>query len=242
MLPACCSNCKPKPTPAHQRSEDSLRQQLEEEIRLWWRTDELHQFKPSVLDEVDYALHYFQQVLFDAMPQLRRRRSSVPSQAATPMCSLPPSSFCTFGSWVGSDRDGNPSVTTEITWRTACYQRQLMLERYIARFRTCAISSASPCSGVRSVPPLLESLEMDRLRFPEVYEERVLAISPGALPAQAQLHAGTAASSPSCATISWRMPAGKRPAEGPGRPALQMHNPAKPCTTDRSLNSAATWS
>ena len=29
------------------------RQQLEEEIRLWWRTDELHQFKPSVLDEVD---------------------------------------------------------------------------------------------------------------------------------------------------------------------------------------------
>ena len=50
-----------------------IRLQLEEEIRLWWRTDELHQFKPSVLDEVDYALHYFQQVLFDAMPQLRRR-------------------------------------------------------------------------------------------------------------------------------------------------------------------------
>ena len=44
-----------------------------EEIRLWWRTDELHQFKPSVLDEVDYALHYFQQVLFGAMPQLRQR-------------------------------------------------------------------------------------------------------------------------------------------------------------------------
>ena len=54
------------------RQADSIRLQLEEEIRLWWRTDELHQFKPSVLDEVDYALHYFQQVLFDAMPQLRR--------------------------------------------------------------------------------------------------------------------------------------------------------------------------
>ena len=50
----------------------SLRQQLEEEVRLWWRTDELHQFKPSVLDEVDYALHYFQQVLFGAMPLLHR--------------------------------------------------------------------------------------------------------------------------------------------------------------------------
>ena len=32
-----------------------------------------HQFKPSVLDEVDYSLHYFQQVLFDAMPLLRSR-------------------------------------------------------------------------------------------------------------------------------------------------------------------------
>ena len=56
-------------TPAIAHGErDSLRQQLEEEIRLWWRTDELHQFKPTVLDEVDYSLHYFQQVLFDAMP------------------------------------------------------------------------------------------------------------------------------------------------------------------------------
>lgn len=53
--------------------QQRLRSQLEEEIRLWWRTDELHQFKPSVLDEVDYALHYFQQVLFDALPQLQTR-------------------------------------------------------------------------------------------------------------------------------------------------------------------------
>ena len=107
-----------------------LRLQLEEEIRLWWRTDELHQFKPTVLDEVDYALHYFQQVLFDAMPQLRDRiRAAL--KLSYPDVEPPRDSFCTFGSWVGSDRDGNPSVTPDITWRTACYQRQLMLERYL---------------------------------------------------------------------------------------------------------------
>jgi len=33
--------------------KEIFRLQLEEEIRLWWRTDELHQFKPAVLDEVD---------------------------------------------------------------------------------------------------------------------------------------------------------------------------------------------
>ena len=42
---------------AHQLRED-CRDQLEEEIRLWWRTDELHQFKPTVIDEVDSTLHY----------------------------------------------------------------------------------------------------------------------------------------------------------------------------------------
>ena len=149
----------------------SLRQQLEEEIRLWWRTDELHQFKPSVLDEVDYALHYFQQVLFGAMPQLRQRiRGALAS--SYPDVQPPVDAFCTFGSWVGSDRDGNPSVTPEITWRTACYQRQLMLERYVAAVSDLRDQLSISMQWSQVSAPLLESLEMDRLRFPEIYEER----------------------------------------------------------------------
>ena len=97
-----------------------LKIQLKEEIRLWWRTDELHQFKPSVLDEVDYALHYFQQVLFNAMPQLRGRIAEALIENY-PDVQMPSESFCNFGSWVGSDRDGNPSVTPEITWSCLLY-------------------------------------------------------------------------------------------------------------------------
>jgi phosphoenolpyruvate carboxylase len=148
-----------------------IRRQLEEEIRLWWRTDELHQFKPTVLDEVDYALHYFQQVLFDAMPQLRQRLRSALS-ASYPDVEPPRDAFCTFGSWVGSDRDGNPSVTPEITWRTACYQRQLMLERYIRSVNELRDQLSISMQWSQVSPALLESLEMDRLRFPEIYEER----------------------------------------------------------------------
>ncbi|MCX5940746.1 MAG: phosphoenolpyruvate carboxylase [Cyanobium sp. LacPavin_0818_WC50_MAG_67_9] len=149
----------------------SLRLQLEEEIRLWWRTDELHQFKPTVLDEVDYALHYFQQVLFDAMPQLRDRiRGAL--QVSYPDVEPPRDAFCTFGSWVGSDRDGNPSVTPDITWRTACYQRQLMLERYIKAVAELRDQLSISMQWSQVSPALLESLEMDRLRFPEIYEER----------------------------------------------------------------------
>ena len=157
--------------PIARQDEDNLRRQLEEEIRLWWRTDELHQFKPTVLDEVDSTLHYFQQVLFAAMPQLRRRLTSALSRHY-PDVQFPQASFCTFGSWVGSDRDGNPSVTPEITWRTACYQRQLMLELYIGSVQALRNQLSISMQWSQVAPQLLESLEMDRLRFPEVYEER----------------------------------------------------------------------
>jgi len=151
--------------------KDSFKTQLKEEVRLWWRTDELHQFKPSVLDEVDYALHYFQQVLFNAMPQLRGRIAEALTENY-PDVQLPSESFCNFGSWVGSDRDGNPSVTPDITWRTACYQRQLMLERYIIATSNLRdqLSVSMQWSQVSS--SLLESLETDRVKFPEIYEAR----------------------------------------------------------------------
>ena len=124
-----------------------------------------------MLNEVDYALHYFQQVLFNAMPQLRQRlRTALAS--SYPDVVPPRDSFCTFGSWVGSDRDGNPSVTPEITWRTACYQRQLMLKRYLHAVGELRDQLSISMQWSPPSKALLESLEMDRLRFPEIYEER----------------------------------------------------------------------
>ncbi len=150
-----------------------LRSQLLEEIRLWWRTDELHQFKPSVLDEVDYALHYFQEVLFDATPQLYERLKHALNSTFARL--EPPSkSFCQFGSWVGSDRDGNPSVTPEITWQTACYQRHMVLEKYIesARGLIELLSISLHWSDV--LPDLLESLEVEQSQMSEVYDALAL--------------------------------------------------------------------
>jgi phosphoenolpyruvate carboxylase len=147
-----------------------LEGELLEEILLWWRTDELHQFKPTVLDEVDYTLHYFEEVLFDAIPQLSHRLS-LALQQSFPNLNPPNNRFCRFGSWVGSDRDGNPSVTPKITWQTACYQRGIVLKKYIKSTRglTNALSLSLHWSNV--LPELLESLEQDKSHFPEIYDE-----------------------------------------------------------------------
>lgn len=150
--------------------EEDLRTQLMEEIRLWWRTDELHQFKPTVLDEVDYALHYFDEVLFDVIPQLYQRFKQAMG-TTFPRMTPPRPGFCHFGSWVGSDRDGNPSVTHQVTWQTACYQRNLVLEKYIKSIDTLIEQLSLSLHWCDVLPTLLESLEQDQLQMPELYDQ-----------------------------------------------------------------------
>ncbi len=149
---------------------EAATEELMEEIRLWWRTDELHQFKPHVLDEVDYALHYFQEVLFDVIPQLSvKLRQSL--KKAFPYLSPPPNSFCYFGSWVGADRDGNPFVTPEVTWQTACYQRGIVLEKYLKYVNQLRELLTLSLHWSKVLPELLDSLEQDRQQMPEIYEK-----------------------------------------------------------------------
>ncbi len=145
-----------------------LTELLKEEIRLWWFTDEIHQFKPSVLDEVDYTLHYFQEVLFDAVPQLfQRLKYSL--QKSFPDIAPPAHDFCRFGSWVGSDRDGNPSVTAPVTWQTACYQRGIVLGKYYQAVKE--LNSLLSLSANRSQvsPELLDTLGRDATYLPQLY-------------------------------------------------------------------------
>ncbi|OKH11106.1 phosphoenolpyruvate carboxylase [[Limnothrix rosea] IAM M-220] len=155
--------------PAVSWEVDNIKQQLTEEIRLWWRTDELHQFKPQVLDEVDYALHYFEEVLFDTLPELSVRLQQA-LKSSFPHTEVPLKNFCNFGSWVGGDRDGNPSVTPDVTWRTACYQRKLVLERYIESVDQLADVLSLSLHWSNVLPEILDSLEQEQTIFPEVYD------------------------------------------------------------------------
>ena len=149
---------------------NALQNQLIEEIRLWWRTDELHQFKPSVLDEVDFTLHYFDVVLFDTIPQLYQRICRA-LQGTFPELEPPKHSFCRFGSWVGSDRDGNPSVTTQVTWKTANYQRNMVIGKYLGSIEKLTQLLSLSLHWSEVLPDLLESLEEDQTKMPDIYEK-----------------------------------------------------------------------
>ncbi|NES07298.1 MAG: phosphoenolpyruvate carboxylase [Okeania sp. SIO2F4] len=149
---------------------ESLKKQLTEEILLWWRTDELHQFKPTVLDEVETTLHYFNEVLFDATPQLHRRFKQA-LHSSFPYLKPPSYNFCKFGSWVGADRDGNPFCTPPVTWQTACYQRQIVLDKYIHAVDRLKELLSLSLHWSDVLPELLDSLDRDHLQMSEVYEQ-----------------------------------------------------------------------
>ena len=89
------------------RERSALIDQLRNEIELLWLTGELRLEKPTVPQEVYWGLHFFNETLFDAVPELlekleRALRRSIPASASR----CPP--FFQFGSWIGGDRDGNP--------------------------------------------------------------------------------------------------------------------------------------
>ncbi|WEG14645.1 phosphoenolpyruvate carboxylase [Pullulanibacillus sp. KACC 23026] len=106
-----------------------LNESLTNEITALWQTDELRYRKPTVMDEVKNGLYYFDQTLFDCLPEIHQELEERLSEFY-PDYDWKVPNFLRFGSWIGGDRDGNPNVTPEITYQTLKEHRALVLKKY----------------------------------------------------------------------------------------------------------------
>jgi phosphoenolpyruvate carboxylase len=114
------------------RERQALVAGLQDEIELLWNTGELRLAKPTVPQEVFWALHFFNETLFDSVPDLLEKLERALTQAyPAESFQVPP--FFQFGSWVGGDRDGNPFVTNSVTRGTLLQNRLTSLRRYRRR-------------------------------------------------------------------------------------------------------------
>ena len=105
---------------------------LGDEIELLWLTGELKLSKPTVAQEVAWGLYFFNENLFDVVPQMFAKvESAFAKQFPDEPFEAP--LFFQFGSWIGGDRDGNPYVTSEVTRRTLWETRLASLHRYRTR-------------------------------------------------------------------------------------------------------------
>jgi len=98
----------------HERKE--VERRLVEEVDGLWRTAQVRDRHVTPLDEVRSFMNVFDESLFRIVPELMR-------SMATALGSTAPS-FLRFGSWIGSDRDGNPAVTAAVTEATMAVQAE----------------------------------------------------------------------------------------------------------------------
>ncbi len=114
------------------RERDALTRQLRNEIDLLWLTGELRLDKPTVADEVRWGLHFFEQTLFDRVPEMLDKMAwALATVYPNTQFKLP--NFFRFGSWIGGDRDGNPFVTNTVTRDALIANRNRALTYYQQR-------------------------------------------------------------------------------------------------------------
>jgi phosphoenolpyruvate carboxylase len=114
------------------RERETLVRDLRNEIDLLWTTGEIRMERPKVEQEVAWGLHFFDEVLFDRVPELLESLEwALARHYPEDRFTVP--AFFRFGSWIGGDRDGNPFVTNEITRATLSANRRACLARYRQR-------------------------------------------------------------------------------------------------------------
>ncbi len=169
--------------------KDELIENLESQIQILWKTDEVRHARPQVKDEISNGLFYFRESLFDAIPttyrnmekSIKRIYGSSASSQNSPQnfsqnssqksdandeqredINLTVPSFMRFGSWIGGDRDGNPNVKPETTIMAVRMQSQEILLQYLNRLRN--LTQVLTYSSLLCKPSeqLLQSLAEDK--------------------------------------------------------------------------------
>lgn len=117
-ISALLTSLNADPTPAEL---ETLLDDLYAQISLLLGTDEVRTERPTVLDEVDQGLYFLLDTIWEMIPRIHRDLSrGLRTHYGTATRQRP---FLRYRSWIGSDRDGNPSVTAEVTRETIRRQR-----------------------------------------------------------------------------------------------------------------------
>ena len=139
---------------------------VDELIDAIWQTDELRRERPTPMDEARSILHFLTEIVTDGIPELLDDLDAVLrtiggelSPSATPV---------RFGSWVGGDRDGNPSVTAATTVKVLEFQRERALRVLTSEidqlYSELSVGLAMTCVSA----DLSSQLDRDREAYPDL--------------------------------------------------------------------------
>ncbi len=140
---------------------------LSEIIELMWQTNELRHARPTPLDEARSAIYFLESLFDDVLGNLS---GHIDGQMARLGVELPPDAApIRFGTWAGGDRDGNPSVTPEVTLEVLALQHDRGLQRIITAVDALAAELSASTAVVGVSAELDLSLDADAAALPEVH-------------------------------------------------------------------------
>ena len=111
------------------RERQRLLDALRREITAAWETEEVRRDRPCPTDEARAAFSVFERTIWDALPEYLRSLDRTLVEVTghrLPLDAAP----IRFGSWIGGDRDGNPSITPEVTRRACLGSKWIALTLY----------------------------------------------------------------------------------------------------------------
>ncbi len=144
--------------------KESLLHHVINQLILLISTDEVRAERLTVEDEVENGLFYFTHSIWDTIPRIYddirnafdTYYSRIPSQPV----------ILKYRSWIGSDRDGNPNVTADVTWNTLLEQRKTALELYLKELDELRRDLSVSRKLIEIPEKLLESLKKDEKEAP----------------------------------------------------------------------------
>lgn len=143
------------------RDREKLKEKLLNEVLILWQTDELRDRKPTVIDEVRNGLYFFDETLFEVLPNVYEELERCLTKYY-PDEHWHVHDYLRFGSWIGGDRDGNPSVTADFTWETLVLHRQLAIQKYEEKLHQLMDVLSFSTNLVTVSEELIESIRSDR--------------------------------------------------------------------------------
>jgi len=151
-------------------------QELQNQIQILWKTDEVRVHRPQVRDEIRNGLFYFRESLFRAVPDVYRnlersvRNIYGTREDGTPVVDVP--AFLRFGSWIGGDRDGNPFVKPETTELAVRLNAREVLLVYLQRIEDLSHVLTYSSQMVQPSQALMDSLARDEEDCRKAFDEK----------------------------------------------------------------------
>lgn len=138
----------------------AIEREVHAQIVLLWQSTELYATPPTVGDEVRNLLARFRESIFGEATLLFERLED--------RLAVPVPNFLSFGSWIGSDRDGNSNVAPDAILDAHERARAFAFARTISLVEELQVRLSQNAVRGAVTPELLASVERDGEKFVDV--------------------------------------------------------------------------